>query len=145
MLADSFTMAERRSDAEVQGPNMIVELSVEVDPMTDEATERSFTFTKPAVAQNVADLTAEVDFEIGPDVTSKLAADLCVLCHIKLVSAVISSRCVGLTAAMTCLCMCATLFQPVDHVSAGFAAVSSHCHVSRASLVLFQPVQHPRC
>ena len=76
MLADSFTMAERRSDAEIQGPNMIVELSVEVDPMTDEATERSFTFTKPAVAQNVADLTAEVDFEIGPDVTSKLAADL---------------------------------------------------------------------
>lgn len=53
----------------MQGSNMMVELSVEVDPMTDEAIEQSFTFTRPSVAKSVADLTAEVDFEIGPDVT----------------------------------------------------------------------------
>lgn len=60
----------------MQGSNMMVELSVEVDPMTDEPIEQSFTFTKPAVARNVADLTAEVDFEIGPGVTSKLLLPL---------------------------------------------------------------------
>lgn len=58
------------AQSSMQGSNMMVELSVEVDPMTDEAIEQSFTFTRPSVAKNVADLTAEVDFEIGPDVTS---------------------------------------------------------------------------
>lgn len=70
-LRRSFAQADLISNAETGANNMVVELSVEVDPTTDAAAERSFAFTRPSVAQNVADLTAEVDFEVGPDVTSK--------------------------------------------------------------------------
>ena len=69
-LRRSFAQADLISNAEIGANNMVVELSVEVDPTTDTA-ERSFALTRPSVAQNVADLTAEVDFEVGPDVTSK--------------------------------------------------------------------------